>query len=283
MIDFDRSLLAYVDRVLLSRDITADYGSKVRYCCRRFVVWLTYDPGVAGLDAESVNEFLIDLKNQGLRPDTVAGYRRAIILIWNEAYRARDHSEPPLRVRRVRTPREPVEAFTLDELRSLLDAASKLTGYFPNGVKRADFWTVAIHSAYATGLRRGDLLMVKWADIGADGLLSVCQSKTGYPVTVRLDSGAREARARITIDDGRLLPWPFHPNALSRQFLAIAKLAGVRPGQFRWLRRSAGSYAESEHRGDGRRLLGQRSERVFRDFYEVASITSPQPVEPPGL
>lgn len=283
MIEFDRSLLAYTDRVLVARDITPDYASKVRYCVRAFCEWLGCDPGIDGLDAPPVNEFLAHLQ-QSKRPDTVAGYRRAILVVWNEGYRAGDNDNPPLRVRRIKTPRDPVDAFRHAEILILLAYVSMLAGFFPNGAKRADFWTAAIHSAYSTGLRRGDLLKLRRDQVGENGICRLRQSKTGYPVTVKLSPEALAAIGRMKhVPSDRALPWPFHENALGRQFRRIAKAAGIRPGQFRWLRRSAASYAEYESPGNGSRILGHRSPRIFRDFYEDATITAQEPIQPPPI
>ncbi len=281
MIAPDRSLLSYVDRVLFARDITPDYAAKVRYCCRKFCEWTGCDPGIDGLDCGPVNEFLAHLKSIGKRPDTIAGYRRALLVIWNEAYQSRDNDNAPLRVRKIKTPRDPVEAIPQTDIRKLLAHVAALAGYFPNGVKRSVFWTGAISSAYSTGLRRGDLLRVKRDQIGRSGVANVMQSKTGHPVPVRFSPEALAAIEQMAVSE-LALPWPYHCNALSRQFRKLAKSADVR-GQFRWLRRSAASYSERERKGNGRRTLGHRSERVFQDFYEDLSITEPEPISPPPL
>ncbi len=277
------SLLSYVDRVLSARDITPDYAAKVRYCCRKFCEWLGCDPGIDGLEPQAVNEFLAGLQSMGKRPDTVAGYRRAIMVIWNAAYLEGVASTPPLRVRRIRTPREPVDAFTHGEIKQLLETARGLAGYFPNGVRRADFWIAAIHLAYCTGLRRGDLLRLERKRILENGVSRVMQGKTGHVITIRISSEGLEAMARVAGEDPRALPWPYHSNALGRQFRSLVKTAGIRPGQFRWLRRSAGSYAERDCPGNGSRMLGHRSQHVFRNFYDDQSITQPQPISPPPL
>lgn len=281
MIALDNSFASYVERVLLARDITPEYAAKVRYCCRLFCEWLQCDPGISGLSCEPVNEFLAHLKEQGKRPDTVAGYRRAILVIWNEAYLCGYNSEPPLRVRKIKTPRDPVDALPQGDIRKLLDHFATLRDYFPNGVARSTFWAAMVHTAYSTGLRRGDLLRLRRDQIGEGGVTRVRQNKTGYPITVRLSAEAIEAINKMAVNE-LALPWPYHENALSRQFRKLVAAAGVH-GQFRWLRRSAGSYAEAEQPGNGRRVLGHRSERVFRDFYDDQTITNPQPIAPPPL
>lgn len=49
------------------------------------------------------------------------------------------------------------------------------------------------------------------------------------------------------------------------------------------LRRSAASYAESVEAGNGAKLLGHRSTKVFQASYNDATISGQRAVEPPGL
>jgi integrase len=276
-------LMAYAHRVLLARDVTPEYAAKVRYCCRAFVDWLGIEPDVADLTADMVNEFLEKLQESERRPDTVAGYRRALLLIWNEAFREGDCDTPPLRVRRIRTYRDPVEAFTHEEIEKVLLEAGAVDGHFRNGAKISELWKCLILSAYGTGLRRGDLLRVKRKDVGADGVCRVRQNKTGYPVIVRFPKDALALRDAMMVVDDRMIPWPFHANALPRQFRKLCQAAGVRSGQFRWLRRSAGSYADAEKFGNGSLLLGHRDRRMFVAHYECSDITRQEPVSPPAI
>lgn len=282
MIAFEKSLTAYVEQVLLARDVTPDYANKIRYSVRRFCDWIGCDPGITALDCQLVNEFLVHLQEGTLRPDTVAGYRRALMVVWNEAYQAGDNNTPPLRVRKIRCPRDTVEALSHFQIGQLLTFATSLAGFFPNGIRRADFWTATIHSAYGTGLRRGDLLRVKRSQIDERGVARVLQNKTKYPVTVRFPERAIEVIDRMRVDD-RALPWCFHENALSRQFRRLAFAAGVGHAQFRFLRRSAGSYCEKMQPGAGPKLLGHRREQTFRDFYDAPAITQSEPIQPPPL
>lgn len=281
MISLDNSFLSYVDRVLLSRDVTPAYAAKVRYCCRAYCRWLTCDPGIDGLDCIGVNEFLSHLQVIGKKPETVAGYRRALLVVWNEAYRDGANDCPPLRVRRIKTPRHNIQAYSHEKILTLLNYVAALKAFFPNGVRRSDFWEAAIRAAYSTGLRRGDLLKLKRSDIGQGGIARVLQNKTGYPVTVRVSAEALAAIDRMKVSE-LALPWPYHENALSRQFRRLAVAAGV-GGQFRWLRRSSGSYAERDCPGNGRRMLGHQSDRIFRVHYEDHEITGQTPVDPPEL
>ena len=108
------------------------------------------------------------------------GYYRAAIAVKNFA--------KELEIGKVYLPKSGqriTEGFTLDEIRMLLEASSKLKGKLSNGVKLKHFWQAAINAAYSTGLRAGDLFRVASADIKDNGHLDLIQHKTGKPVRVR--------------------------------------------------------------------------------------------------
>lgn len=272
-----------VDSYLLSRDVTPNYASLLRSRIRRFLAWRGGDMPIAQLESDAVNRFLAYLQSTPASRVTVDNYRRSLLCVWRAAYLERLTDEPPLRVRTIRKPRRLVHAFTQTELRRLLEVCGRLGGYFPNGVRKADFWTAMIGAAYSTGLRRGDLLRITKDQIRTDGIVTLIQSKTDYQITVRIDAESLAAIRRMPIDVPLALPWPYHINALPRQFRALVKTAGIRPGQFKWIRATSGSYAESEVPGNGPKMLGHRSAAVFHQHYEDLSITNPRPIEPPPL
>jgi integrase len=273
----------YVERYLLTRDVTPNYASLLQSRVRRFLVWRGGDCLIASLDCDEVNRFLADLQTTKASRVTVDNYRRALLCIWRAAYMDRLTENPPLRIRSIRKPRRIVNAFTQDEIRRLKEVAGRLGGFFHNGVRRADFWVATIASAYSTGLRRGDLLSLRKEWIRADGTVTLTQSKTGYPVTVQICPEALGRIRRMPIEQAHALPWPHHVNAMPRQFRGIVKAAGVRPLQFRCLRASAGSYAEHQTPGNGPRMLGHRTAHVFHAHYEDVSITRPEAISPPPL
>jgi integrase len=280
----DLSLGQYVERYLGSRDVTAGYGDSLRNRISGFIHWYGSDPKIADLDCDVVNQWLSAMLTTDLRPHTIDGYRRCLRCVWFYAYQEGDNSNPPLRLKKIRTPQQRIEAFTHEQINKLLAAADKLPGFFPtNGVRLCVIWRALIVSAYSTGLRRGDLLKVKRAQIAADGSAVVVQSKTGHRVCVRFSPEAMLAINAMSADDDRAIPWGYHVNALPRQFRAMLKAAGIDRGSFRWLRRSAGSYAEAAQPGSGSRLLGHRTLSVFNGHYNDETISVIKPVAPPEL
>ena len=277
------TLMQYVKRYMCSRDVTKKYADITTARVKHFVMFLGRDPMISELTCDLVNLWLATFAESALSKVTVSNYRRAMMAIMQSAYMECANEEPPSRLRKIKVKRRIVESFSLREIRNLLQVAKHLPGYFPNGVKRSDFWQGMIHAAYSTGLRRGDLLAVKRSQIDEHGVASVLQSKTGHIVTVCFSPEARKYISRMAGFGGDSAPVAVPRQRHAASIPSAVRAADVRPGQFRWLRRSAGSHAEAERRGDGHVLLGHRSEAVFRDHYEDQSITRCDPIKPPPI
>jgi len=119
--------------------------------------------------------------------------------------------------------------------------------------------------------------------IGSDGSWAVVQSKTGNVHRGKFSSETMKLLAKIPRPCGRALPFPVTIRYFGGGFRVVRNLADISRGTFKWLRRSAGSYADAKRKGDGPRMLGHRDSRVFQRFYEDLSITESEPVSPPPL
>lgn len=276
-------LLEYVEKFLADRDVSAIYQMQVRVRCRMLEEFAGRPIPVAELTCELVNAWLAAAKEKKLSAYTVATYRANVLAVWNAAYQDNLNDCPPLRLRPIKRPRLLVRAYTRAEIRQLLAHAATLRGKHRDGNLRKDFWRAAIHAAYSTGLRRGDLLRIFKRDISDDGSVEIIQSKTEEPHSVWLSPESLCYAGRLKDANGLLLPWPHRLDAMVWAFRRIRNAAGVKRGSLSWLRKSAGSYADAENPGSGRRLLGHRTDAVFTRHYEDRSITRASPVSPPPL
>jgi integrase len=279
----DLTLVEFVEVYVKQREITPGHAARLRHRCAHFTAFVGGTVLIADVDCDAVNDWLAELATSGLAPHTRHCYRGDLLCVWNCAYMDGLNEHPPLRVRKVKRPRLLVKAYTHAEIRQLLDGAAKLRGFDQCGNRRADFWQAIIYAAYATGLRRGDLLRVPRESVAADGLYTAVQHKTNYPVTVRFCSDTLHHASKLRSDSGLLLPWPYALDAFGPSFVRVMKAGGVTRGSFRWLRRSAGSYAESQAPGAGAALLGHRDPGVFKKHYEDSDLTQQRPIEPPPM
>lgn len=288
MIAPNRSIEVFAALYLSTRDVCESYAKTLLARCQKFTEWHLAEfgrsPTIDDLEFRTVNSWLESAQKRGLAQWTVSGYRRNLLAIWRFAYQEGETNEPPLRVRRIRICERPVTAWTLDEIRELDSAASELSGEYGPGIQCSVFWQAMIHAAYSTGLRRGDLLGLQRTQIAPDGVIEVPQHKTGSIVRTRLSTHARAMVDKMAESgDPRAFPWDEHLNTLNSHFKRLVKSARIRPGTLRWLRRSAGSYADMVQPGSGPRLLGHRDCRTFSRFYEDRSITGKLPPSPPEL
>lgn len=276
------TLMRFVELFLDARDVSADYATQIRKRCRSYARFMGRSVHVEDIECQSVNAWLAHIAKR-VRPMTAAGYKKNLCVVWREAFLSGYNANPPLRVRRIKIPQQVVMAYTHSEIRRLLDAASRLKGRHANGNRRADFWQAFLHSGYSTALRRSDLLLVFRYQVSSDGTATIIQSKTGYSHRVRFSADALRFAAKLQDVNGLLLPWPYRRDSLVERFASIKKLAGIKRGSLKWLRRSAASYAESIEPGSGAKLLGHRSMQVFQASYNDATISGQRAVEPPGL
>lgn len=283
MIDFEHGIIGYTDRYLLARHVSTDYAKTLRARIEAFCEWAEADVPIASVCCELGNEWLTDLADSGMSAWSLVGYRGALLTIWTDAY-PQYNKNPPLGLKRFRRPQLVVEAYTHAEISALLKLAALLPGRHDDGNRESTFWLAAIHVAYCCGPRRGDLLnTITWRHVTPGNVLSFVQHKTGYPVRAVLSKPALNYSRKLRSNSEFILPWPYGLDWFSRKFSRIREAAGVARGTFKWIRRSAGSYAERQQRGSGANLLGHRDESVFRRFYNDQTISGEAPVQPPPL
>lgn len=276
-------LIPYADRYLMGRSVSADYAATLRARIAAFTDWAGADVPIECVSCELANEWLSELAESGMSAWSLRGYRQALLAVWTWAYQSGDNHNPPLRVRMVRPPRLLIEAYTHAEIAALLRQAERLPQIHTDGNRASDFWQAAIHVAYCCGPRRGDLLSVLRKHVSPAGVLSFVQSKTKYPHRALLSCNARTYCERLKSEAGHLLPWPYTADWFSRTFGKLRNAAGITRGSFKWIRRSAGSYAEKQQPGAGPKLLGHRDPAVFQRFYNDETISGDLPVSPPPL
>lgn len=221
------------------------------------------------LDEIDVSEWLRDLALTR-SPATCRSKRTQIVALWRAAAEDGLCDPPRRRIRSVRVAWRPPVAFTYDEVRRLVDAAETIPRWHSCGLRRSEWWSLAIRVAWDTALRLGDETRLRVDQIGPDGTVAIAQHKTGQPWIGRLRPSTL-ALARDTVDRcprGVLLPWSGSHETFARQFSAIARLAGVRPGTWKWIRRGSATDAELLERGAGARQLGHRpGSRIAEQSY----------------
>lgn len=229
-----------------------------RITAERFDDWAGGAVYLDELDELVVSAWLRDYAAT-VRPATVRSKRNQILALWRAA--ADEYlCEPP--TRRVRTARVPwiaPTAWTLDEVRELLRAASSLPRWHACGMRRSEWFDLAIRLAWDTGLRWGDLVRLRAADVHG-GVVVVGQAKTKRPHCGRLATSTQAAlRASLERHPRDLVcPWIASRETFAAQVRRLVARAGIRPGTWKWLRRAGATDVEcqSPGQGHGSRHLG---------------------------
>lgn len=282
------TLVSYAERFILQRDLDVDYVQQIRSRCKLFEDWAGHAVMLEEMSDDLVNGFLVSLKGK-LSPRTIKGYRGTILAVWNSAAedkQTRAFTPQPGRIRIEKVPEQIIDAWDKSEIKAILEAARSLPGFMPrtnNKVLLSHWWDARLRVGYDTTLRHSDVMSLKKTDIRFDGVIEICQDKTGHRHIVQLSAKTLECVRAVGGDSDFVFPWPWHREKFFRDLKAIRNRAGINRGTGKWLRRSGASYADAENPGAGKRLLGHRSDRVFSESYECKRITQPGVVRPPEL
>lgn len=244
------------------------------------------------LDERVVSAWLRDY-GATVRPATVRSKRNQLLALWRAAAAEFLCDPPTRRVLTTRVPWTPPTAWTLDEVRQLLRAAATLKRWHPCGMRRAEWFDLAIRLAWDTGLRWGDLVRLRGADLHYDTVV-VRQSKTRRPHCGRLSPSTmavlRDSLARHPREV--FCPWVVSRESFNAQVRRLVARAGVRAGTWKWLRRAGATDVEAQvpGHGHGARHLGHApgsrvAELHYVDPAVVAAcveLVAPRDLEPPA-
>lgn len=238
-----------------------------------FERWAGHPVRLDELDERSVSEWLRDYAATQ-KPATVRSKRVAILALWRGA--ADDGlCEDPVgrRVRRCCVPESVVEAWTKAEVEQLLVAAAKLPRWHPCGLRRSEWWPLAIRVAWDSGLRWADQIAVKVASVRPDGFVSVQQNKTGKVSTFQFSESTMKALRESLERCPRslVIPWTVSGETFRDQVTALVRKAGIRTGTWKWIRRGSGSDVELQQSGAGHQHLGN-TRAVFERSYGDRTI-----------
>lgn len=177
-------LLANVLDLLVSeRPISKATSDQYRRAVRRFEEYLGKSPAIEDLTTESVNSYLTWLESKKhLGAISVRNHRIGLLAVWNYAVYPLGVA-PQYVARRIRNPHclpHPVHAWTVADVRVLIEAARGLPGKLKCGLPCclvAELW---VRLGVETGLRPSDLRSIRWWSVDLDNRrIAINQHKTG--------------------------------------------------------------------------------------------------------
>jgi integrase len=253
-------LAEYLDRYATTRPV--DPGTVRQYS---IAVRLLERHAGGPLELEQLQELAVSewLRELGRtrRPATVRGKRAAVLALWRAAADDGLVDPPRRRVRLAPVPWEPPACWTIEHARQLVRTARRLPRLHPCGLRRREWWPLAIRLAWDTGLRWGDLVRLRFADVDRE-VVSIVQSKVRRPHVAKLwpstMAALEESRARCPRD--LVVPWGSSRESFTDQARRLVVKAGVPAGTWKWLRRGGATDVELQEPGRGfaSRHLGHR-------------------------
>lgn len=270
MFDFNKDAPTLRQLVNVYRDYRTagpDYYSHLRTRVDSFCAWAGYDVTPDDLNPTLEQAWANELVTRGLAPYTIRGYFRNLHAV---ASLKREIQEGKLVLPKCEL--ATLEAYETHEIRKLLKRAKQLKGRYKNGVKKRYFWIAAIHCAYSLGVRAGDLFDIPVNLIDGDGYCDWTQNKTGVHIRLRFSKKAMKAIRKHGFP--MIVPWAYSRHWFEKEFEQLRNEAGVLRGTWKWIRRSAGSYADAD--GRGHELLGN-TRAVFEKHYRVPKIAGDEP------
>lgn len=256
------------------------YQESLRRTVRRGASYsLTY---VSQLAPATVNDFLAGLP-QG--PTTKHNIRRELLTLWRWGYEEGYTDVQPTRVRRVQPSRRPPEAWSVETMLRMLDAAERdctVINRRRKHVERRHVLPCWITVGFETGLRLTDLMALN-ADNFRNGCCVLTAHKTGKPTVRRVGKYAQEKVGQLLAmsPDGTLFRWVMTRRTAIKMWATFLRDLGL-PGSSKWLRRSGATEIEREHPGMATYWLDHSAPHLARQHYIDFSLLSP-PIGPKPL
>lgn len=192
-------LQSALDQMIAEHDLEPVTTAQYQRGVTRFSKFLVRPAKCDDLTLANVNAWLAWLKDTYAHgPISVRNHRSAMCRVWRYCVDPLGVAED-FQAHRIRQPKLPdrrVQAWSLDEIATLLDAAEELPGTLSNGMLAKDFLRAWIWLGYETGFRPGDIRELNWQDVDFDQqTVTLIQHKTGNMHTALF---GEETKAALT-------------------------------------------------------------------------------------
>ncbi len=268
-----------------TRSLSENAAKQVAVQVRLFAKWLGFDPPLKPELAPQLIAW-IRHRQKTRSPSTARNSRRHILAIWQHAARL-GCCEPPPEIPQVLGLAHDPMAWTIDQMRALLQAARNYPHRMPDGTSKGDYFACCLLVAWDTGLRRSDIWRLRKADVRENGLLLVAQGKTKQMIFCQFSPGTLKTWNQLAAskrETEAVLAWPFSDDYWADCWRRIARWAGLRPWKtFARIRAAAASYVELFHPGHAQRFLGHKTPGLAYRHYVDPRIAGQNPVRPPDL
>lgn len=258
------TLLTFLDDVyLVEREIRDSSAKQLRMSVRLFVEQVGTDPEIDDLSHHQFNAWA-KANPRKWHPCTMKRRISDVIGVWTYAYSTEETENRPnrLRVRKPRVPRTIPEAWTLEDLESMLASCDTFDQVMSNGIVRGDLLRAVVLVGYHTALRPADLRRLHRSQLLASGKPIPMEKRGGDQVLASTPDYVIDFINSTYGDESRVFAWPYREDYFYRRawkpMLNAAGLPYDKRQGLQKLRRTAVSHGEAVEEGYGAKLAGHR-------------------------
>lgn len=197
-----------------------------------------------------------------LAPQTVANHRRLLTTLMRDAKKLGLNTCIADGFRRVKVPRPVPRALSRSEIKAAVEAARATPGQFRD-LRKSDFLVAWFLTAYALGMRSGDLIQIRWDQVRGRKIYRG-QNKTSTPIVALFTDEALAAckalpkRTRIFGD--------FAAQNTIEQWVKECMVRAGLDATTKFLRRSAATYAKVQGKSP-KAVLGHLTDGLAEKHY----------------
>lgn len=264
----------------------------------RFAEYLGHEPTVDDLDDLVLAKFLRwraenCRRRHGTKPLSKASLAKDsahLRSVWNWCAKKRlkksngDLLEFP-DYKRPSVPRPRPVAFTVDELRRLMEAAKHRKG-FVAGVPAAWVWTTLLQACFETGGRIGEILALRWSEVDLERrtVTFLADTRKGSRETItRAISPQLASRLAVKRQAPGELVWPWREDRRVQSAYAslrvLCRTAGVPYKSFHAIRKATASYLKAAGISAKTQLGHASEEMAERHYYDERIVGAPSAIE----
>lgn len=185
-----------LETLISQRPIGKDTANQYRKAIDCFSNFLGRPAKRTDLREFLINRWLTSLPST-LAPDTVRSRKAGLLVLWN--WLASLERVKPYNVRLLRTVKKPAilpTSWTIPQVRILLASAQQIPDRLQCGVTASELLTAWILVGYETGMRPGDIMLLKPANLD-NGVIKIVQHKTGYLHCAKITHHTQEALEKL--------------------------------------------------------------------------------------
>lgn len=246
------------------RGISGRTEQLYRFTLNSYSKFLGRRPTIDDLEELNIAKFL-SWRLSERSAATAAKDRAQLHALWTFAAQ-RGHTTKFPTIRRVKIPKRVPEAWTVDQMRKILESCSRMKGCV-SATPASEWWVALVHVAYETAERISAILALEWDEVGEEGVIFLGDNRKGAgapDIYRKLTPETMKLLRAVRGETGLVFKWDRNRTYLWGVLGKILKDAGLPSGRrskFHRFRKTCASHAAAAG-VNPQKLLDHSSPRV---------------------